>query len=130
MIEFLPLATAVVGFLQPLIVKALEKGAEEAGKLAVTGITGKLKTLLKRAGAEEALDDLSKQPADADTQGALRRQLVKAMEADPTLAEQVSNWLTAAKPQAAALGIVQTANTQGDHNTVIQVTGSGNTIGV
>ncbi len=110
MIEFAPLAASTVALLIPLLGKALDKGVEEVGKAAATGILRKLKDKLGHAGAKEALEDLSSQPTDADTQAALRRQLVKAMEADP------------------AMGISQTANAQGDNNTVMQISGSGNAI--
>lgn len=128
MIEFAPLAASTVALLAPLLGKALDKGVEEVGKAAATGILSKLKDKLSHAGAKEALEDLSKQPTDADTQAALRRQLVKAMEADPAMGEVVKTWLGEATPQAAEIGINQTANTQGNNNTVIQISGSANAI--
>ncbi|TXT41702.1 MAG: hypothetical protein FD135_29 [Comamonadaceae bacterium] len=128
MIEFAPLAASAVALLTPLLGKAVDKGVEEVGKAAATGILGKLKDKLSHAGAKEALEDLSKQPTDADTQAALRRQLVKAMEADPVMGEFVKTWLGEATPQAAEIGINQTANAQGYNNTVIQISGSANAI--
>ena len=128
MIEFVPLAAAVVALLKPLFEKALDKGAEEVGKAAVTGLLDKFKAKVGHAGAKEALDDLSQQPADADTQAALRRQLVKAMEADPALADFVKTWLAEAQPQATAMGINLTAQVSGDNNKVNQISGSGNSI--
>lgn len=128
MIELAPLAATAVAFLAPLLNKALEKGAEEAGGAAVGGLVSKLKEKLGHPGSQEALEDLRQQPSDADTQAALRSQLVKAMKADPSLAEKLQAWLEEAKPQAAALGIQQSAQVQGNDNKVAQVTGSGNSV--
>lgn len=128
MIELSQLALSAVTLLAPLFSKALDKGVEEVGKAAATGIIGSLKEKLLHPGAKEALDDLSKQPNDSDTQAALRRQLVKAMEVDPAMGEFVKTWLDEATPQAAAIGINQTVNALGNNNKVIQIAGSSNTV--
>ncbi|MDZ7812637.1 MAG: hypothetical protein U5L74_05760 [Ideonella sp.] len=128
MIELAPLAASAVALLAPLFTKALEKGAEELGQSAVGGPLGKLKEKLGHTGSQEALEDLRQQPSDADTQAALRSQLVKAMKDDPSLADKLQAWLDEAKPQAAALGIQQSAQVQGNGNKVAQVTGSGNSV--
>ena len=122
------LATSAVTLLSPLLSKALDKSAEELGKSAATSVLSKLKSILSPAKAKEALEDLAQQPSDADAQAALRIQLRKAMETDPTLAEQVQSWLTESKQQVHAAGISLTANTQGDSNTVVQIAGSGNAV--
>lgn len=128
MMEFTPLAASAVALLAPLLGKALEKGAEEAGSAAVGGLVSKLKEKLGHSGSQEALEDLRRQPSDGDTQAALRSQLVKAMKAEPALAERLQSWLDEAKPQAAALGVQQSAQIQGHDNKVAQVSGSGNSI--
>ncbi|TDM08895.1 MAG: hypothetical protein C4K60_05885 [Ideonella sp. MAG2] len=92
------------------------------------GLVAKLKEELSRLGKQEALEDLRQQSSDADTQAALRSQLVKAMKADPSLADKLQAWLEEAKPQAAALGIQQSAEVQGNDNKVAQVAGSGNSV--
>ena len=129
MIElFAPLAASAVALLAPLFNKALEKGAEEAGSAAVGGLVAKLKEKLGHSGSQEALEDLRQQPSDADTQAALRSQLVKAMKAEPALAERLQSWLDEAKPQAAALGFQQGVQIPGHGNKVAQVAGSGNSV--
>ena len=128
MIEFAPLAASAVALLAPLFIKALEKGAEELGQSAVGGLLNQLKEKLGHSGSQEALEDLRQQPSDADTQAALRSQLVKAMKADPSLAGKLQAWLEEAKPQASALGIQQSAQVQGNDNKLVQVAGSGNSV--
>jgi hypothetical protein len=128
MIEFASLAATAVAFLAPLVSKAFEKGAEELGKSTASGIVGKLKAKLAPGPTTEALEDLTQHPADADAQASLRVQLRKAMESDPALAEFMTAWLAESKPQAEAAGIQLTANVQGNHNTVVQMAGSGNSV--
>ncbi len=86
------------------------------------------KLLGGKPSAEEALGDLKAQPADADAQAALRVQLRKAIEADPTLAESLRRWLGEAEKQAAKIGHTQTTTITGDNNRVNQIIGSGNSI--
>ena len=129
MIEFATLAASAVAFLIPLLSKAAEKGAEELGTSTVTGIVAKLKAKLSPSGPTvAALEDLRQQPADANTQASLRVQLRKALEADPALAAFVAQWLAESQPQAEAAGITLNANVQGDHNTTVQIAGSGNSV--
>jgi hypothetical protein len=128
MIEFAPLAASAVGLLASLFGKALDKAMEEVGKAAATEMISRLKDKLGHDGAKEALEDLNKQPTDNDAQAALRLQLVKAMKADPAMAEFMKTWLAEAAPQAAAVGISQTANTCGNNNKVAQISGSSNVI--
>lgn len=120
------LATTAVAILSPLLQKAVEKGAEEVGKSAVGALVDKIKTRLTHAGAKEALDDLAKQPGDPAAQGALNMQLRKAIEADPTLATFLKQWVDESESQA---GTSQTANVHGNDNKTIQISGSGNTVG-
>ncbi len=120
------LATSAVAILAPLLQKAVEKGAEEVGKSAVSALLDKIKTRLTHAGAKEAFDDLAQQPADPAAQGALSMQLRKALEADPALAAFLKQWIDESKLQAA---VSQTANLHGNDNKTIQISGSGNTVG-
>jgi hypothetical protein len=119
------LATSAVAALSPLLQKALEKGVEEISKCSAGAMFNKLKERLTHTGAKEALTDLTKQPADPDTQGALRIQLRKALEADPALVEMLKPLLAAAQGET---NITQTANVTGDHNKTIQIVGSGNSL--
>lgn len=123
------LASATVALLSPLVSKAFEKGAEEAGKGAAGLLVERLKARLNGTRAKDALDDVAQQPADADNQAALRVQLKKAVEAEPALADFLQQWLADGRQQAAALGIQQTATVTGDHNETVQIAGSGNAVG-
>ncbi len=116
------LITSAVAVLTSLATKAAEKGAEEAGKSVIGVMVDKLKARLgKHAGSTVALVDLDKQPANADTQAALRYQL----KADPSLGDFLQQWVSEGDAAVKALGLVQTANVTGDHNTTVQVSGGG-----
>lgn len=123
------LASATVALLAPLVGKAFEKGAEEAAKGTAGLLVERLKARLSSTRAKDALDDVTQQPADADSQAALRVQLKKAVEAEPALASFLQQWLDDGRQQAAALGIQQTATVTGDHNKAVQIAGSGNSVG-
>jgi len=119
------LASSAVALITPLLQKAVDKGAEEVGKSAVSSLLGKLKERLTHGGAKEALEDLAQTPADSAAQGALSMQLRKALAADPDLAAFLKKWVEESKTVP---GIIQTANFQGDSNKVTQITGSGNQV--
>jgi len=119
------LASTAVSIVTPLLQKMAEGGAAEAGKSAAAALLSKLKLRLSHKGSEEALDDLAKQPADADAQGALKMQLRKAIETNPELASFLKQWVADSK---STTGITQTTTVTGDHNTTTQIVGSGNVI--
>jgi hypothetical protein len=124
------LATAAVTLLTTLFTKAAEKGAEEAGKSVASTLFDKLKSRVSgHAGSTEALVDIAAQPADLDVQATLRHQLRKAAETDAGLAEFLQQWVHDGERAAKQLDITQTATVSGDHNTTIQVSGSGNVVG-
>lgn len=122
------LASATVALIAPLVGKAFEKGAEEAAKGTAGLLVDRLKARLTGTPAKAALDDVAQQPADADTQAALRVQLKKAVEADPALADFLQKWLEDGHKQSAALGIQQTATVTGSNNKTVQISGSGNSV--
>ncbi len=119
------LAASAVAMLSPLFQKAVEKGAEEVGKVSAGALLDKLKQRLSHAGAKEALQDLAAQPTDPATQGALNMQLRKALEVDPGLAEFLKEWVNASSSK---VDIAQAVRTEGSHNTTIQIAGSGNSV--
>jgi len=91
------LAATAVAALAPYLAKAGEKFAEETGK-AVADKIGALYQVLKtrfkdKPAANEALTDLETNPKDNDSKAALRRQLTKQMEADPSLKETLEKLL-------------------------------------
>jgi type II secretory pathway pseudopilin PulG len=120
------IAASAVTVLTPLLGKAVESSAEELGKSAMTSLLDKLKQRLGHPGAKEALEDLARQPSDADAQAALRLQLRKAMEQDPELVAFLKDW---AKESAPAAGVSQVANVTGNQNQTVQISGSGNRVG-
>lgn len=128
MLDITTLAASAVALLAPLLGKALESGAEALGETTTKGILAKLKGWLTHPGANEALEDLRHRPGNADNQADLRKQLKKAMEADPALAEKLAIWLSDSEREAREAGIALHAHVVGSHNTVIQVTGNGHTV--
>mgnify|MGYP001462612441 CR=1 FL=1 len=105
MIDPVTLATAAVAFLTPYLVE----GGKEAAKTAAKDVYGWLKGRLTGRAAE-ALGDLEQAPASEDNRADLRKQLAKALEADPALAAELQAML----PAEALRGItVQTIDQSG-----------------
>ncbi|HKH46532.1 MAG TPA: SUMF1/EgtB/PvdO family nonheme iron enzyme [Thermoanaerobaculia bacterium] len=98
--------------------KAAGKAVEEVGKQAGAAVSGKVKEIWGRLrgkveekeAAKEAVDDLAEDPADADRQAALRRQLVKILMADPDLAALLASLAEAARTEIAITRQVSTGN--------------------
>lgn len=116
------LAAGAVAALVPYLGEAGKAVAKKAGD-AAWGQCEKLWTFLRGrltgTSAQEALEDLQKQPGDADVQGQARLQLRKALQADPTLVQELAALLQAAQTEAR-----QYLNVTGDNNTIVQSTGS------
>jgi hypothetical protein len=102
------LATAAVAVLSPYLVA----GATEATKTAAQDVYAWLKGKLTGRAAE-ALGDLEKDPASADNRADLRKQLAKALEADPALVAELRRMLPEG---AAAGGVAQTIDQSGSTN--------------
>jgi hypothetical protein len=117
------LASTAISVLAPLLQKMAEGGAAEAGKSVASGLLEKLKQRISHRGSKEALEDLARDPGDADAQGALRLQLRKAMETDPDFAAFLRQWVGDSKTES---GIAQSATVTGNDNTTMQIAGSGN----
>src|SRR6266545_6769999 len=85
--------------------KAAGKAVEEVGKQGGAAVTGKVKEIWGRlrgkveekAAAQDAVVDLAEDPADADRQATLRRQLVRILTADPDLAALLEPLVAAAR---------------------------------
>ena len=91
------LAATAVAALAPYLAKAAEKFAEETGKAAADKI-GALYQALKtrfenKPAAQEALTDLEANPNNEDAKAALRRQLTKQMDTDPSLKDTLQELL-------------------------------------
>lgn len=89
--------------------KVGEEGAEMAGKLWDL-LRGKVKENPRAQGAAE---EVAEAPEDADAQAGLRRQLLKILEADPSLAAEVARLLDSAGRGPAVHGNVVSATGQG-----------------
>ena len=122
------LASAAVALLSPYLAKIGEGAAKKIGEDTVeTG--GKLLGWMRAklgGRAKEALDDLAAKPGSEDNQADLRKQLVKALEADPALATE----LRAMLPADAAGTDSMSQNVSGAGAKASQVKGSGNTTSI
>jgi hypothetical protein len=124
------LAAAAVTILMGLLKKAAEKVGE---KTAASLIEGLKRRLDHHSRAQEALEELAEQPGDVDAPAVLRKELQKAVKADPSLAAQLQQWMDESKKveeslSAHASGGSQSANATGG-STVVQIMGSGNNVG-
>jgi hypothetical protein len=124
MVEFMVITTSVVNALTPLLLKALEKGAEKVTENAADTLFSSLKKRLSQPRATEALDELARNPSDPDNQAAVRAQLLNALQDDPDFAVYLRQWIASAAGGAAR---VQTG-TASNGSTVTQIQGSNNTV--
>lgn len=120
------LVSSTVALLSPLLAKAVDKGAEELGKSAMGALLDKFKQRLGGTPAEKPLQDLAKQPEDADNQADLRKQLKAAVQADPALAAFLQQWLEQGSQQAQGITLMTTVT--GNDNSTVVVHGSNNSV--
>jgi len=122
------LASAAVALLSPYLAKVGEGAAKKIGEDTVeTGgrLLGWMRAKLGGR-AKEALDDLAAKPGSEDNQADLRKQLAKALEADPALAAE----LRAMLPAGAAGTDSMSQTVSGAGAKAAQVKGSGNTTSI
>ena len=100
--------------------KVTDGALTESGKALVAVV--KEKWLAKNATASAAVEEVAKDPGDADNRAALLAFLSKALKADPEFAADVAR-LMPATPQ-------QGLNQSGDNNKGAVVSGSGNTVSI
>ncbi len=97
------MATTAVSVLTPYLVKMGDNAAQEVGKKlpeAVGRVWSAILTKFKgKAAAEEAVKDFVAQPADEDHRAAFRKQLGKALEAEPAFVNELAYLLEEAKRQ-------------------------------
>jgi hypothetical protein len=116
--------------LMPYLLKMGEKAAEEAGEKIGgatwewgKGLWNKLRAKVEaKPAAIEAAHEVAKNPDDVDAQAALRLQLRKLLEGDPTLAEEVYELVE----KAQAAGVTVTAS--GDRSVAVGRDVKGSTI--
>ena len=86
----------------------------------------KLKNRLTKASAQEALEDLAKEPQDSINQDLVKGQITKALKDQPELVAELQAWLKEAGAEAP--GVSQVMNVSGANNKLAQVSGSGNAV--
>jgi hypothetical protein len=84
MMDPVSLATAALAVLSPYLVDGGKEVTKTVAKDIYTSLKGKL-----TGRAAEALNDFEKAPTSEDNWGDLRKQLIKALEADPQLREEL-----------------------------------------
>lgn len=104
------LATAATAFLSPYLVKAGEKAAETVGE-KLPEVVGKvwnaiMATFKGKPAAEEASKDLVANPENEDNHAAFRKELRKVLEAEPTLAIELTRLLEKAQRESSESIIV------------------------
>lgn len=107
------LAAAVTGLLSPLLVKFGEQAAQSLGEKLPEGVGAVWKAIAAKfkgqPAAEEAAKDLAAKPSDEDNVAAFRKELKKALEAEPAFAQQLEALLKTAQSQA-GVSIVNTGD--------------------
>ena len=119
------LAAAAAGY---LIAKASGKLAENMGGEVGNRIVKLWDAVRAKLAGKDALADFEQSPEDADTQGALRLQLRKALEADPAFKEEVEKLIGELEAKGGRQAITQTATITGDQSKIAQVAGDKNQV--
>jgi hypothetical protein len=117
--------TALVPFLKTGATELAKKLGSSAGE-RLTALYDRVKARLSSTG-REALADLEQAPDHADSQAALRQQLSKQLAADPSLHAVLAELVEALQSRETAW-VLQTSTIIGDHDTNIQISGSGNQV--
>lgn len=115
---------AAVALVSPYLVKMGESAAGKAGQASVDA-AGKLLSWMRAkltGRAREALEDLEKNPESEDNQADLRKQLAKALGADPSLAEELRGMLPSEALDASSMN----QKVRGSGAKAVQVRGSDN----
>jgi hypothetical protein len=84
------IATAVVTFLIPLLAEGGKATAKKGGEALVAALERRFK---EKPAAQEALEDVKKDPQDEDLQAALRVQLKKLLAADEAFRAELTQLL-------------------------------------
>jgi hypothetical protein len=128
--DLLSIAGGAMSVLTPYLNIFAKKSVEAFGKnvpAAADQLFQYLKhKLTSHPSGSEALQDLLEAPEDADRQATIRRQLVKLMEKDPSIAETVSRMI---RTQPEIFDVTNAATT-GDNAKVAQSVGHGNIINI
>jgi hypothetical protein len=121
MIDAIAAATGAVGLVTPALIEIGKGAAAKVGETAAGKVLAWLRA--KATGsAHAALNDLERDPASADNQAGLRKQLSKLLEQEPSLLDELRTLLPA-RPAGDAFAQRLEAGAKG-----AQVKGDGNTI--
>ncbi len=124
--------TAFLAPFLPYLLKIGEKAAEGVGEKIGGDAWEKAKALwaklspkvVAKAAAEEAAKDVANDPKDTDAQAALRLQLKKLLNQDPTLASDIARLFEEAKQTGSVTNVIAS----GERAVAIGGNASGNTI--
>lgn len=120
------LAAAAISMISPYLAKAGEAAAGKVGEGAAEATGKVLGWLRAKLGGEarEALERVERNPESEGRQAVLKEELVRALEADPRLAEE----LGALIPEEVRQRVTLTQTVSGDNAKAAQVQGSGNDV--
>jgi len=122
------MAAAVVALLAPYVAKGGEELAKKVGAEVgsrVVKLWDVVRAKLSSSRAAEDLADFEQAPEDQANQGALVKDLRKALDADPAFRDEVMGLLREIEAKGGQ-PITQIASTVGDYNVTTQVVGSSN----
>ena len=124
------MAAAAVALLAPYAAKGAEEVAKKVGSeigTRVVRLWDVIRAKVAGSRAAEDLADFEQAPDDQDNQAALRKELKKALDADPAFRQEVAALLGEIEAKGGR-PITQIANTIGDYNVTTQIAGSGNVV--
>lgn len=119
----------VIGALVAAAVKLVAEGAAKKTGEETAGAGFKLLGWMRdklTGRAKEALEDVEKDPSSEDNKADLRKQLLKQLEGQPQLLEELRSIVPANEQSAAQ----QAMNQLGDNNRAAQVAGQNNDVRV
>ncbi len=125
------LAGAAVALMAPYLAEggtelAKKVGGEAGGK--IVKLYDKVKAKLTGTGAAKDLADFEQAPADQDNQGAVRKELRKALEADPAFKDELAKLVGEIRAVGGRDVTTMIANVSGEGHKVTQIKGSGNVV--
>jgi putative heme iron utilization protein len=124
------LGGSAVALVAPYLVEGGTELAKKVGGEAgerIVKLYDTVKAKLTGSGAAKDVADFEQAPADQDNQAALRKELKKALEADPAFREELAQLIGEIREKGGER-ISQIANVTGDHNVTTQIAGSGNVV--
>ena len=125
------LAGLAVALVAPYLVEGGKELAKKIGGEAgerIVKLYDKVKAKLTGSGAAKDVADFEQAPADQDNQAALRKELKKALEADPAFREELEKLVGEIQAKGGDRITKLIANVTGNQNVTTQIVGSGNVV--